>query len=331
MHILILGGTGFLGRHLTERALARGWRVTHFNRGKTNPGLYEGITELRGDRTRGLDALEGRSFDSVIDTSGYLPRDAEASATFLKPRAPHYVFVSSISAYAEGEGEEGGAITEKSALAPWDPGLDELDAVTPETYGALKAECERRVQKVYGDGALIIRPGLIVGRYDPTGRFSYWPQRFRKGGKIVVPARTYAPVQIIDAYDLAAWTLDLCGKRAGGVFNGTGPARAFTLGELFDALMPLAPEGTELVPLSDEVLLEHKVTPWTGLPLWLPESANADRMMCADLAKPLAAGLTLRPLKETVADILGEIDETGAFAAGTSLTEDQERQILAAL
>jgi len=327
MRILILGGSGFLGRHLTERALARSWDVTHFNRGQRNPGLYPDVTEIHGDRKKDLAALKGRSFDSVIDTSGYFPRDLDASATYLKDKAPHYVFVSSISAYAD---ESGAPITEDTPLAPWDEKLEELTEVVPAAYGALKAECERRVQRVYGDAALVIRPGLIVGRYDPTGRFSYWPHRFRKGGDIVVPEDRTAKVQVIDAYDLAEWTLDLCERRSGGIFNAIGPGKTFTFGDLIDALMPLAPESSQLVPLSSDFLLAHEVAPWTGLPMWLPNKKDSDGMMGASLKKPLAAGLSHRPLAATIADILAEIDETGVFVAGASLTEDQEQALLAA-
>lgn len=327
MRILILGGTGFLGRHLTERALARGWEVTQFNRGQRNPGLYAGVTEIHGDRKVSLDALKGPAFDSVIDTSGYFPRDVAASASALKDAAPHYVFISSVSAYADTNVP---TIDEQSPLAPWDKALEEATEITGENYGALKAECEKRAMAIFGESALIIRPGLIVGRYDPTGRFSYWPQRFRKGGDIVVPDAPQAPVQIIDAHDLAEWTLDLCAAKRGGIFNGIGPATPLTFETLFEALMPLAPEGTALVPLSDEVLLAHEVAPWVGLPLWIPSAEGGEGMMRVDLTRPLAAGLKHRPLTETIEDILAEIDETGTFAAGASLTAEQEAAVLAA-
>jgi len=326
MRLLILGGSGFLGRHLTECALARGWEVTHFNRGQRSPGLYPDVTEIHGDRKKDLGRLAGLSFDTVVDTSGYIPRDAAASAEFLKPLAPHYVFVSSVSAFAD----QSIAISEKSALSPWDEALESQGTVEPETYGPLKAECERRVQAVYGKGALVIRPGLIVGRYDPTGRFSYWPQRFRKGGEIVVPEPLGANVQIIDAFDLANWTLDLCERRASGTLNAVGPAERLTFNDLVEALMPFAPPGTKIVPVDPTFLTEQGVAPWTGLPLWLPAEAEADGMMLVDLTLPIKEGLTFRPLRETAQDILAEIDETGEFAAGASLTEEQERELLAA-
>jgi len=327
MRLLILGGTGFLGRHLTECALKRGWDVTLFNRGQRNPGLYPNAREIHGDRKVGFEPLAGLTFDSVIDTSGFFPRDLDASASFLKEASPHYVFVSSVSAYEETDAK---TLNEDSPLAPWDEAFEPLTEMKPEAYGALKAECERRVQKIYGDGALIIRPGLIVGRYDPTGRFSYWPNRFRKGGKIVVPADSGARVQIIDAMDLAGWTLDLCAAKRGGVFNGVGPKHAMTFGQLFAQLMAFAPEGTELVPLSNAFLLKHDVAPWVGLPLWLPKDAGGDGMMSVDLQRQIEAGLKHRPLADTVRDILAEIDETGTFVAGASLTAEAEAALLAA-
>ncbi|MBN4046565.1 NAD-dependent epimerase/dehydratase family protein [bacterium AH-315-P15] len=325
LRILILGGTNFLGRHLVERALARGAEVTLFNRGKTNPGLYEGVTEIHGDRTEGLKALEGLSFDSVIDPSGYFPRDVEAAAEFLKPHAPHYVFISTGSVYSDPDVEE---ITEKSPTSPFEAELNTATEFTAESYGPLKAECERRLQAIYGDGALVLRPGLIAGRYDKTGRFSYWPQRFRKGGEIIVPANFDAPVQFIDAHDLAEWALDLCERKASGTLSAVGPIKRINFGELLNKLMELAPEGTELVPLSDTVLKDFGVSPWVGLPLWLPEDAGARGFMAVSTEKAAAAGLTTRPLSKTVADILSEIDEEGAFCAGDSLTDADEAEFL---
>jgi 2'-hydroxyisoflavone reductase len=326
MHILVLGGTGFLGRHMVERALGRDWDVTLFNRGQRNPGLYPAATEIHGDRTKGFEALDGLNFDSVIDTSGYFPRDVEASTRFFRDRAPHYVFISTVSTYGDVNAEE---ITEETPVAPWNPDFEFLETVEPGAYGALKAECERRARRVYGEGALVLRPGLIVGRYDPTGRFSYWPQRFRRGGKIVVPENGAARIQVIDARDLADWTLDLCARRAGGLFNAAGPREPFTFQDLYGLLLPLAPPGTELVPLSNAFLLSHDVAPWTGLPLWLPKEGR-DGMEHVNLEKSLTAGLKHRPLKDTVAGILAEMDETGTFAAGNSLTAEQEAALLAA-
>ncbi len=327
MRLLILGGTSFLGRHLAEQAVARGYDVTLFNRGQTNPGLYEGVTEIHGDRTKDLAMLEGLEFDSVIDPSGYFPRDVEATAKFLKPIAPHYAFISSGSVYADPDVDE---LTEDSPAFAYDEALEAETEIKPETYGPLKAECERRACQVYGDGALILRPGLIVGRYDATGRFSYWPQRMRRGGAIAAPDTLSAPVQFLDAHDLARWTLDLCERKVGGILNAVGPAKPMIFSDLLTTFLGLAPEGSTVVPLPEAFLKEQGVSPWTGLPLWIPADAGARGFMAVSTTKMLAHGMKIRPLSETVADILAEIDENGTFLAGASLTEEAEQKLLAA-
>lgn len=327
MRLLILGGTSFLGRHLTEQALDRGFDVTLFNRGQTNPGLYAGATEIHGDRKKDLSELDGLSFDSVIDPSGYLPRDVEAAATFLKPNVPHYVFISSVSAY-----EDPGApnIDEESAAFPYNPALESETEMTPEIYGPLKAECERRATAIYGDDALIIRPGLIVGRYDKTGRFSYWLQRIRQGGDVATPDVPDAPVQFLDAHDLAAWTLDLCERKTGGTINAIGPAAPMIFHELMQALKPTAPPGTKLVAIEEGFLLDQGIDPWVEMPLWIPAKENMEGFMKVKTDRMLANGMKIRPLAETVADILDEIDANGTFLAGASMIAETEEKLLAA-
>lgn len=326
MKLLILGGTSFLGRHLTEQALVRGYDVTLFNRGTTNADLYPEAKKLRGDRTKDLSALEGTSFDSVIDTSGYLPPVVERSAKALKEAAPHYLFVSSISAYEETDAT---SLDEDSPLIEWKPELESLTEVKMEEYGRLKAECERRVQGVYGNGAHIIRPGLIMGRYDKTGRFTYWPQRFKRGGRILVPDYLDFPVQVIDAADLASWCLDLCSKKMGGVLNGTGPELAITLGDVLDACARVAPAGTTRELVSEEFLAKNGIGGWMDLPLWIPRAGKGEAMMRADVSRMMKAGLTYRPLAATIDDVLAEINETGTFLANASLTAEREAELLA--
>lgn len=326
MRLLILGGTAFLGRHVVEQTLQRGHHVTLFNRGTTNPDLYPEAEKLRGDRASDLSALDGHAFDSVIDTSGYLPRVVAHTARKLKSASPHYLFVSTISAY-----DDTGAstINEQSPLLEWDPALEDLPEVTNKHYGRLKAECERRVISTFRDRAMIIRPGLIMGRYDKTGRFTYWPQRFRRGGRVLVPDYLDFPVQVIDAADLAGWMIDLCEAKAGGILNGTGPAEAMTFGDVLAACARVAPEGTTKELVSEDFLAAQGVAPWMELPLWIPRAEKAEAMMRADMAPALAAGLKLRPLVATIDDVLAEIDETGKFLANQSLTADREAELLA--
>ncbi len=325
MRLLILGGTSFLGRHVTEQALARGHAVTLFNRGTTNAELYPEAEKLRGDRAGDLSALNGKSFDSVIDTSGYLPPIVERTIAAVRANVPHYLFVSTISVY-----DETGAPTldETSKVLDWDPALEDATEVEPKHYGRLKAECERRVIAAYGDAAMIVRPGLIIGRYDKTGRFTYWPQRIVKGGRVLVPDYLDFPVQVIDAADLAGWMLDLCERKAHGILNGTGPEVSLTLGEVLDACEKFAPPGTTRELVAEGFLRAQKVNGWMELPLWIPRAAKSEAMMRADLTMPLKAGLRFRPLGDTIKDVLAELDETGTFLANQSLTREREAEVL---
>jgi len=234
MRILILGGTEFLGRHLVDAALTSGHEVTLFNRGRTNPDLYPDVEKLRGDRDGNLAVLRSRQWDAVIDTSGYVPRVVRQSVELLKEAAQHYTFVSSISVYVD-----------FSRI-----GMDEnasvgtLENVTTENvsehYGALKALCEQEVQSTFGERALVVRPGLIVGSHDPTDRFTYWVRRFSQGVEVLVPGRCDYPVHLIDVRDLAEWMIRMVENKVSGVFNTTGPEKALTMekfvGDLVDAI-----------------------------------------------------------------------------------------------
>jgi len=335
MHILFLGGTRFLGRHAVDTALARGHAVTVFTRGKTPNHWGEAVTMLTGDRdpnvAPGLDALREGTWDAVIDTSGYVPRVVRASAELLRGRAAQYLFVSSISVYADG----GGAGRDESApvgkLA--DPATEEI----AKFYGPLKALCEDEVRAAFGASAIIVRPGLIVGPHDSTDRFGYWVARFRQPAllgdreeRAVVPAPSDAPVQFIDARDLAVWMIHLVEAKQSGTFNATSPAGHWTWGSLVDAL---GNDANAPAPawVDEALLLEQKVEPWTGLPLWIPSTfVDEAGFMEFDCRRALAAGLRIRPLAETIdatAAWLGARDNSGAWKA--VLTAEAERAILA--
>lgn len=340
MRILFLGGTRFLGRHAVDVALARGHAVTLFTRGRT-PNLWgSAVTLLTGDRdpnvAPGLDALRDGAWDAVIDTSGYVPRVVRASAEFLRPRAAQYLFVSSISVYAGG----GGAGRDESAPVAKldDPATEEI----AKHYGPLKAACEDAVREVFGDAAIIVRPGLIVGPHDATDRFGYWVARFRQPGLLgdrpeqaVVPAPRNAPVQFIDARDLAVFMIDLVEANAGearlgGTFNATSPDGLWTWDSLVEALCAGIAAPTPRW-IDEALLIEQKVEPWTGLPLWIPSTfADEAGFMEFDCGRAKAAGMRIRPLPET-------IDATAAWLAAREngsawkavLTAPAEREILA--
>lgn len=230
MKILVLGGTAFVGRHLTEVALDRGHEVVHFNRGRTSPGLFTEVETVVGDRESGLGALAGRSFDVVVDTSGYEPATVATSARQLSTAAGHYTFISSVSVYAD---VSSAGVDENAALTVVP--ADEIEGATREThYGGLKALCEKEVERVFPGTSLVIRPGLIVGPHDPTGRFSYWPHRLARGGEVLAPLPGARPAQLIDVRDLAAWIVACAEARQTGVFNAVGPASPLSFESLLD-------------------------------------------------------------------------------------------------
>jgi 2'-hydroxyisoflavone reductase len=320
MRLLVLGGTKFLGRHAVAAALAGGHDVTIFTRGQTNPELFPEVQHLQGDRDGELDALEGGAWDGVVDTSGYVPRIVRQSAELLQDRVERYVFVSSISVYDDFSAP----ITEASPVAHLDdPATEEI----LENYGALKAACERVVEEVYGDRSARVRAGLIVGPYDPTDRFTYWPRRIALGGEVLGPGDPDAPVQFVDARDLAAWLVHLALDGPGGTYNATGPAQLLTFGQLLDRMRTAIGSDASVVWLDDERVLEAGVEAWSELPLWLPGSEHAG-MARADISRALAAGLAFRPVEETIVDTL-EWDRTLPGDRPT-LTHAKEQEILAA-
>ena len=221
MRILVLGGTRFVGRSTVETALGRGDTVAMFNRGKSGPGLYPGVETVIGDRTEDLSPLDGREFDVVMDVACYDPAVARRSAEAFRDRAGRYVFVSSVSVYASQATTE--AQLEDAPLAELKPDLPDY----PDNYGANKALSEAVVREVYGDRALIGRPGLITGPNDPTDRFPYWPRRIAAGGRVLAPGDAGDLTQVIDVRDLAAFLLDACHRDRGGVYNLTGAPRPF--------------------------------------------------------------------------------------------------------
>lgn len=285
MNLLIMGGTQFVGRAVAEAALAAGHELTLFHRGRTNPGLFPEAEHVHGDREADLTPLAGRSWDAVVDTSGYEPQVVRASVETL--RGTRYAFVSTISVYAD--------LT---------VGPDEQSATheSGDGYGELKAACERELP----DGALIVRPGLIVGPHDPTYRFTYWVDRIARGGDVVAPAPPERPVQFIDVRDLGEWLVRCVENGTTGVFNAVGPGRGLTMGEVLEACVGAAGSDARLHWLDPALLKERGVAEWIGLPLWVYESGYRG-MLGTDNARAIAAGLTFRPVEETVRDTLAWI------------------------
>lgn len=301
MRLLILGGTVFLGRALTDAALARGHAVTHLHRGRT-AGRDQRVETLTCDRAaapfmQGIDAK--RTWDAVVDTSGYLPQVVSRSCAALHGRAGSYAFISSISAYASFETEN---FDEDAPLQP-DP-VPLPDAMKLELYGALKAACERVVARAFGARALLVRPGLLVGPYDRSDRFTWWPWRVARGGEFIAPGRPGRRIQFIDVRDVADWLVSMLERSSGGTFHVTGPGAALTMGQLIDTCRAVREDATA-VWVPDAHLLRHEIRPWVEMPLWLPENDATYRgFMTASVDRAMSHGLGFRPLARTVADTL---------------------------
>jgi 2'-hydroxyisoflavone reductase len=316
MRILVLGGTLFLGRHVVDAACERGHELTLFNRGQTRPDLFPGVEKLRGDRDGDLTALAGRDFDAVVDTSGRVPRLVTETLAALGD-VGHYTFVSTISVYADLSTPP----TESSPLAV----LQEPTEVWEEAYGELKALCESAVRERFPD-AFIPRPGLIVGPWDPTGRFTYWPARLAAGGRVLAPLPREADTQVIHARDLADWIVRAAEEELGGTYNAVGPVT--TRERVLETCRTVAAADAELVWVDPDFLNEQGVEEWMELPLWLYDEKYRG-MLSVDASPAFAAGLRTRPLEETVRDTLDWAQSAEApaeYPAG--LAREKEQAVL---
>lgn len=319
MRLLVLGGTKFLGRHLVEIALRRGDEVTIFNRGQTNPGLFPEVERLRGDRYGSLEPLRGRSWDAAVDTSGYVSANVRAVVALLADAVRHYTFISSLSVYSDNttpDQDEGGP------LEQWTGG--EEDARDMATYGARKALCEQAAEAAMPGRVLNMRAGLIVGPYDPTGRFTYWVRRVAAGNEVLAPGQPTQPVQFIDARDLAGWVLRMAEAGRAGTYNTTGPAEPFSMAELLQACRDASGSDASFTWVTEHFLVGHGVEQWSDLPLWL--AAEYAGFQTRKIDKALAAGLTFRPVVDTVRDTLewSRAATGGEIRAGISREREQE-------
>lgn len=313
MNILILGGTKFLGRHLVNAALARGHRLTLFHRGNTlantpshdqDAALWAEVEHIHGNRDGGLAALAGRTWDAAIDTCGYVPRVVRQSALALAEAVQHYTFISSISVYADTS--QPGTREDAPVQQLSDTNTEVIDG---NTYGGLKALCEREVLTALPERALVLRPGLIVGPFDPSDRFTYWVRRVAQGGgtasPVLAPGRPARVVQFIDVRDLAEWNIRMVEARQAGVLNVTGLAQPVPFGEVLAACQHASASDAVLRWVDEATLAAHQVQPWSDLPLWLPESDPAYAgFMHIDCSAALAHGLTFRALEDTVSATL---------------------------
>jgi 2'-hydroxyisoflavone reductase len=339
MKLLILGGTRFLGHHLVAAARARQHAVTLFHRGTHGVAADAQVETILGDRNRDLARLRGRQWDAVIDTCGYLPDSLRASAGALAAAAGQYVFISSVSVYAE---LRGSGVDETAPVAELTGGqLQQANAIDASgtlsagtfgpLYGGLKVLCERAAEEVLPDRVLTVRPGLIVGARDYTDRFTYWPARVARGGEVLAPGRPQRYVQFIDVRDLAEWIVAMVERRQTGIFNATGPAETVTMAALLESCRGVSGSDARFTWVPEPFLLGRQVAPWTELPLWLPEEGESRRpgLMAIDSRKAVAAGLRYRSLEDTVCDVLRWYrDEEQGRDLRAGLPSDRELQIL---
>ena len=319
MHILILGGTRFLGRAIVDVAVDRGHTLTLFNRGKTNPQLYPQIEKLVGDRDGALHTLQERRWDAVIDTCGYIPRVVKQSLDVLKDKVDLYVFISSVSAYAD----LSQPVDETSPLATMPD--ETVEEITDSSYGPLKVLCEQAVEAAFPRQALVIRPGYIVGPHDPSDRFTWWPHRVEMGGEMLCPGEPTCKVQVIDVGDLADWTVRMVEEGVAGVFNAVGSQ--ISMGNLLSMCRQVVGSDTRFIWVSESFIEENVADPWRSFPIWVPESEPAYAGMHAVAAgKALAYGLTCRDIEYTVRATLTwdqTRPEDHIWRTGLTLQEEQ--------
>jgi len=326
--ILVLGGTGFLGPHVVTAALARGHTVTLFNRGKTHPGLFPDVEKLLGDRDGHLEALAGRKWDAVVDPSGYVPRLVKMSAELLAPNVAHYVFVSTISVYAK---EDVVGADESLAVATiGDPTNEDVKA----NYGALKALCEQAAEAAMPGRVANLRPGLIIGPGDPTGRFTHWPTRLAEGGEVLAPGDGRTPVQYIDGRDLGAWIVRVVEDRTVGTMNALGPETRVTMKAVLEACNRALGGKAQLTWVDADFLDKQGVGAWSEMPMWLDPKGEYAGFGTLANTKAVKAGLTFRPIGDTAKDTLAWLEtlpeDQRAKARSSGIKPDKEAKVLAA-
>ena len=319
MKLLVLGGTQFVGRHIVDAALSHRHQVTIFHRGRTNPGLFPSAAEILGDRDGGLDPLRGGSWDAVIDVNGYVPRIVRDSTRLLSGAVERYAFISTLSVLADP------SIADQDESAPRAAfHTITTEEITKDTYGPLKAACEAAVEAAAGERALIFRPGFIVGPWDHTGRFNYWLRRASEGADMLAPGEPGAPVQFIDARDLALFVLRAVETQKTGTYHTVGPEGQLTWGRLFEECKKATGVDTCLIWVAEDFLEDRGVAPGE-LPMRFPGAEGLSQTNCA---KAIAAGLTFRPLVDTIRDTLAWDSLHGRSDVG--LSRNRERELLAA-
>lgn len=299
LKILILGGTAFLGPAIVRHARSQGHQLTLFTRGKTNVGLFPDIEMLVGDRDGDLEALKGRKWDVVIDSSGYLPRLVTDSARLLADNVGQYIFISSISVFADFSQR---GLSESSPVGVLED--ESIEEITGLTYGPLKALCEQAAEREMRGRSTSIRPGLIVGPMDRTDRFTYWPVRIAGGGEVLTPESPDVPTQIIDVNDLAMFVVRCAERNITGTFNATSPSEELTMGELFETCRKVSGSDATFTYVSHDFMVEKELQEWSDIPVYVHLDGPEAGHPFVNVNKALRQGLTFRPISETIRDTL---------------------------
>ncbi len=296
LRILILGGTAFLGPHQIKYALQRGHKISTFTRGKTEPTVnrevFKQVESLVGDRNDNLKALKGRTWDAIIDNSATFPRWVRHTTEILKGNADTYLFTSSLSVHKSFEKK---GLTEDGPMATTDdPTVEDM-----KHYGALKALSEDVTRDAFGDGAIIVRPHLIVGPGDRTDRWTYWPVRIDEGGEVLAPGDPNRAAQYIDVRDLAEFNIRLIEERTAGTYSAVGPLAPMSMAEMLYGIRSVVSGRVSFTWVDQDFLAENEVAPWSEMTAWTPSGGEYDGFSSFDNSKAVAAGLTFRPLAET--------------------------------
>jgi 2'-hydroxyisoflavone reductase len=302
MRILFIGGTRFVGRAMAAAAIDAGHDVTLLHRGSTGDDPFADATHLHADRDGDLSVLGTGEWDATVDVSAYLPGQVDTLATALGGRGGHHVYISTVSVYRDPDGP--GADEDAPV---WDPAPEGVEQVTGDTYGPLKVACELAARNRYGAGLTIVRPTYVVGPYDPTGRFTWWVARASRGGRMLAPGPPDVPFQLIDARDLGVWVVSLAEREQAGTFTAAQPGSTF--GEMLAEVASAAEGRAELVWVDADWLAERGIGAGE-LPMWSEGSTGWALAMSSQRAT--AAGLTHRPLSETVRDTQAWMREIGA-------------------
>jgi 2'-hydroxyisoflavone reductase len=328
---LILGGTAFTGPHQIKYALERGHRVSIFNRGRTQPTvhqeLFDDVEKLVGDRNDDLESLKGGEWDAVIDNSASVPRWVRQTAALLRDSVDIYLFTSSLSVHADAS--KIGVTEDDPVIVLDDPTVEQ---VTGETYGGLKALCEEEARTAYPDGAIIVRPHLIVGPGDRSDRWTYWPVRIERGGEVMAPGTPVDPTQYVDARDLAEFDIHLIEQRAVGTYSAVGPLARLSMAELLYGMRAVVSNDISFTWVDADFLAEHDVRPWMEMTAWLPPVGDTAGFCAFDNSRAVAAGLKYRPLAVSAKDTLRwwhSLPEERRARPRAGLAADKEERALA--